>query len=236
MGNKSLSKHRSPDANRYQLTILVLDSDKKSRAFIVELIRAALPDAMIDEAGTAAKAIVALGKKHYTFFFVGFGSSSHAELSAIRIAKNSVHSPHICVISNVSDEKSVFLAITNGASGYIWKSDPASELKRLLDITLEGGGAAMSGVIASTLIAFMHKNGAVDPPVMSKLTPKESQIINLAAKGHNFKEISSLMNLKMSTIYTHVRHIYEKLQATSISQALNIAREQGLIRGPFSRL
>jgi DNA-binding NarL/FixJ family response regulator len=235
MSKKSASKHRSSDASPYQLNIFVLDSDKKSRRLIVELISEMLPDANVDEVGVVAKAMAALNKKHYTFFFVGFRFSDHAELNAIRVAKNSLHSPHICAISDSSDEKSVFLAMTNGASGYIWKSDSVSELKRLLAITLEGG-AAISNVIASTLISCLHKNGAMDPPVMLKLTPKESHIINLAAKGHNFKEISSLMSLKISTIYTHVRHIYEKLQVTSLSQALNVAREQGLIRGPFSRL
>jgi DNA-binding NarL/FixJ family response regulator len=235
MSKKGLSKNNSPDESAYTLNILILDSDKKSRGSVVEFISGVLPDAVIDEVSVAAKAITALSKKRYTFFFVGLRFSDHAEFNAIRAAKNSLHIPHICVVSEAADEKSVFLAITNGASGYIWKSDPVAEIKRLIGQTLEGS-AAISDVIASTLVACMHKNNAVDPPVMSKLTPKESHIINLAAKGHNFKEISSLMSLKMSTIYTHVRHIYEKLQVTSLSQALNVAREQGLIRAPFSRL
>jgi DNA-binding NarL/FixJ family response regulator len=234
MSKKGPSKNNPSDAPAYKLNILVLDSDRKNRSFIVGLINSMLPDAAVDEVGSAAKAVTALSKKRYTFFFVGFRFSDHAELNAIRTAKNGLHIPHICVVSDASDEKSVFQAISNGASSYIWKSDSLSEIKRLVAITLEGG-AAISDVIASTLIAYMHKSSAVDPPIMSKLTPKESHIINLAAKGHNFKEISSLMNLKMSTIYTHARHIYEKLQVTSLSQALNVAREQGLIRAPFSR-
>jgi DNA-binding NarL/FixJ family response regulator len=234
MSKKGPSKKKFSEASAYKLNILVLDSDKKSRNFIVDLISEMLADAVVDEASAAAKAVTALSKKRYTFFFVGFRFSDHAELNAIRTAKNNLHVSHICVVSEASDEKSVFQAITNGASSYIWKSDSVSEIRRLVAISLEGG-AAISDVITSTLIACLHKNSAVDPPVMSKLTPKESHIINLAAKGHNFKEISSLMDLKMSTIYTHVRHIYEKLQVTSLTQALNVARVQGLIRAPFSR-
>jgi DNA-binding NarL/FixJ family response regulator len=235
MRKVSSQNAKSPGEIAYKLKVLVLENDKSARDLIRETISSLSPDVFIDEAGSAAKAITLLNKKSYTFFFVGLRFSEHSELEIIRLARNAAHPPKICVVSAASDDASVFLAIANGASGYIWKLDAPEEIERLVAITLDGG-SAISTIIAARLIACMHRTSAIDPPVMSKLTPKESQIINLAAKGYNFKEISSLMGLKMSTVYTHVRHIYEKLQVTSVSQALNVARQQGLLSTDFSRL
>jgi DNA-binding NarL/FixJ family response regulator len=234
MRKVSSQNAKSSGETAYKLKVLVLESDKSARDSIRATISSLAPDVLIDEAGNVAKAAALLNKKAYTFFFVGLRFSEHSELEIIRQARNATHPPKICVVSAASDDASVFLAISNGASGYIWKFDGNAEIERLVGITLNGD-SAISTMIAARLIACMHKSSAIDPPVMSKLTPKESQIINLAAKGYNFKEISSLMDLKMSTVYTHVRHIYEKLQVTSVSQALNVARQQGLLSAEFSR-
>lgn len=218
----------------HKLKILVLAHDRQNRKFIKEAIASVTDDVAIDEMSIAANAISALNDKNYAFFFIGLRPSDYSELDAIRFAKNAIQAPYICVISEAADEKSVFFAIANGASSYVWKSESPVEIKRLIARVIEGG-SALSSVAVEALISGLHKNSAINSPTILKLTPKESQVINMSAKGYNFKEISSVMNIKMSTIYTHVRHIYEKLQVSSLSQALKVAREQGLINAPFQR-
>lgn len=220
---------QSSDDIAYKLKVLILESDKSAKGLIKEAVTLLSPGVLIDEAATIARAFSALEKKDYTFFFLGLALPDRAELSAIRFARSRLNPPHTCVVSGALDEASIFQAISSGASGYIWKLDSPREIRRQLAITLEGG-AAISPVIAAGLISYLQHSNAIEPPTMSRLTAKESQIINLSARGHNFKEISNLMEIKMSTVYTHVRHIYEKLHVTSISQALNIARKQGLLR------
>jgi DNA-binding NarL/FixJ family response regulator len=229
MSKAALKNTQPSDEIAYKLKVLVLESDKTARGLIKEALTSLSPGVVIDEAASVAKAVSALEKKDYTFFFVGLALPDRSELSAIRFARSRPNSPHTCVVSGASDETSIFQAISGGASGYIWKLDSPREIRRHLAITLEGG-SAISPVIAGGLISYLQHRNKIEPPTMSRLTAKESQIINLSARGHNFKEISNLMEVKMSTVYTHVRHIYEKLHVTSVSQALNIARKQGLLR------
>lgn len=57
-----------------------------------------------------------------------------------------------------------------------------------------------------------------------QLTLREQEILDLLAEGLRFKEIGAKLFVSINTVRTHVRHIYEKLQVQSRTEALNKAR------------
>jgi DNA-binding NarL/FixJ family response regulator len=65
-------------------------------------------------------------------------------------------------------------------------------------------------------------------PALSKLTPRERDILRLLAEGLSAKEIASRLFISDRTVGTHVEHILSKLEVTTRVQAVAIAFREGL--------
>lgn len=70
-----------------------------------------------------------------------------------------------------------------------------------------------------------------EPPKLSfdLLTPKEEELLNLFAKGFSYQETAEYLECKLSTIQTHTKKIYKKLDVHSRSEAVHEAQLLGLL-------
>ena len=76
----------------------------------------------------------------------------------------------------------------------------------------------MTGQIARRVIEAFRKPA---PKVLEEtpLTTRETEILHLIAKGYSNKEIASQINVEVSTVRTHIEHIYEKLHVHCRTEA-----------------
>ena len=61
------------------------------------------------------------------------------------------------------------------------------------------------------------------------LSPRETEVLQLVAKGFSSAEIAELLGIAASTVLTHIKHIYAKLGVNSRSQAVFEAAQSGII-------
>ena len=61
------------------------------------------------------------------------------------------------------------------------------------------------------------------------LSPREFQLLHLLAKGRSYTQISDDMGVSMSTVQSHIRGVYRKLDAHSKTQAIHNAKQRGFI-------
>lgn len=118
------------------------------------------------------------------------------------------------------DDDKIFDALKAGANGYVLKRTPIEELFDAIDQVL-AGGSPMSATIARKVVGSFQVRTEVDG---EKLSDREVQVLDLLSTGLRIKEIADRLNLSTNTVRTHVRHIYEKLQVQSRTEALNKAR------------
>jgi len=64
---------------------------------------------------------------------------------------------------------------------------------------------------------------------MTPLTPHELAILRLVAEGLRDKDIAARLETTHGAIRTHLSVIYKKLSVGSRVQAVNAAREKGLL-------
>ncbi len=116
------------------------------------------------------------------------------------------------------DSDAVFHSLAAGASGYLVKqTPPAKLLEAIQDVYL--GGSPMSREIARKVVqSFQHPVTAADPDI--NLTKREDEILLYLVKGMLYKEIAALLSISVETVRTHLRHIYEKLQVRTRSEAI----------------
>jgi len=60
------------------------------------------------------------------------------------------------------------------------------------------------------------------------LTPRESDVLRMLARGQTYETAASSLNLSINTVRTHVRSIYEKLEVTTKTEAVLEGLRRGL--------
>ena len=125
------------------------------------------------------------------------------------------------------DDERIFQALCAGACGYLLKKTPPA---RLLESIREvvAGGAPMSPAVARKVIYLFRE---FRPPDKAdyQLTPHETKLLRMLVEGHNFKTAAAELGVSVNTIAFHMRHVYEKLQVHSKSEAVSKALRQRLI-------
>jgi DNA-binding NarL/FixJ family response regulator len=116
------------------------------------------------------------------------------------------------------DSDAIFQSLSAGASGYLLKGTPPAKLLEAIQ-DVHQGGSPMSREIARKVIqSFQHlpTNNVTE----NILTKREEEILTYLVKGLLYKEIASLLFIGVETVRTHIRHIYEKLQVRTRSEAI----------------
>ena len=62
------------------------------------------------------------------------------------------------------------------------------------------------------------------------ISPRELTVLNELAAGRSNKEIAQALNVSPNTVKTHVAQLFEKLGASRRTEAINKARELGIVR------
>jgi len=133
----------------------------------------------------------------------------------------------ILALSVYGDDENVFDAICAGASGYLLKNTPPARLLEALREVV-AGGAPMSPEIARRVITVFRD---FRPPERAsfRLTPQETELLRLMVDGHHYKTAAREMGISTNTVSFHLKHIYQKLQVHSKSEAVAKALRERLI-------
>ena len=141
-------------------------------------------------------------------------------LDATLIVKALRPSTQILMLTVFDDEEKIFRAIRNGASGYLLKRTPPSEIIAAI-FDVHQGGSPMTSSIARRVLHFFQKP---EPEAQVhreyNLSPREQDILNSLVKGYSYKLIADEHFISMDTVRSHIRHIYEKLQVNSKTEAV----------------
>lgn len=133
----------------------------------------------------------------------------------------------VLALTVYEDDENVFNAICAGASGYLLKNTPP---ERLLESLREvaGGGAPMSPEVARRVLTIFRR---FRPPerAPSHLTTQELTLLKLMVEGHHYKTAADEMGISINTVSFHLKHIYEKLQVHSKTEAVAKALRERLI-------
>jgi len=119
----------------------------------------------------------------------------------------------------------LFKALTSGASGYILKG--ASPLKIINYIRLmHEGGAPMTPSIARKVISFFNDQSQ---DTSEALTKRELEVLKYLNQGYTYNEVAEELEISRNTVHTHIKKIYEKLQATGREDAIRKAKYKSIL-------
>ena len=131
----------------------------------------------------------------------------------------------LLVLSARTDSAIVYRCIELGAAGYLPKLTAGDDICAAIH-ALARGESVVPPELQAGLASEIRLRRADDRPV---LTPREMDIIRLAADGHSNAEIGLRLHVSTATVKTHLQHIFKKLEVSDRSAAVAQAFRRGLL-------
>jgi DNA-binding NarL/FixJ family response regulator len=177
---------------------------------------------------TMEDAIAGIRTSQPDVVLVDIGLPGMSGIDGIRILKREFPNILSIVLSVYGDDDRIFNALCAGACGYLLKKTPSGQLVQAIREAV-AGGSPISPEVARRIVDLFRQFRPLSQPE-HELTPHELRLLRLLINGHNYKTAAAELNVSVNTISFHIRHIYEKLQVHSKSEAVAKALRMGLAR------
>ncbi|WP_133827134.1 response regulator [Actinomycetospora succinea] len=132
----------------------------------------------------------------------------------------------VLVLSASAEQGDVLGAVRAGATGYLTKSAAMEELVDAIGRTAEGQAVFSPGLAG--LVLGEYRRRETEAPDEPQLTPRETEVLRLVAKGLTARAIAARLTLSHRTVENHVQNSLRKLQLTNRVELTRYAIERGL--------
>jgi len=199
------------------ITISIVEDDRETLASLIELLNGAAGLRCISCYHDGESALKGVPAEKPDVALVDINLPGISGIECVSKLKAQLPQLQVLMITTYEDREIIFRSLRAGASGYLLKKTPRAKLIEAIE-EVHAGGAPMSMQIARKVVQHFHeiRQPASD---VDKLTKREQEILALLAKGHRYKEIVDKLGISLSTVRTHLAHIYEKLHVQSRTEA-----------------
>jgi len=213
-----------------KIRILLSDDHPLFRSGMKLLLQRQKDIEVVGEASDGAECVKLAKKLKPDMILLDLNMEGVDGLEALPLLKKEIPEACVLMLTVSEDANDLVEALKLGASGYLLKN---IDTEFLLDSIRRAanGESVMSPQMAANLANAIRseKKMAEEKADVPHLSPRESQIIQLIAKGSSNKEIARSLDIAESTVKIHVQGILRKLNLTSRVQAAIYAIDHNLV-------
>lgn len=195
--------------------ILIADDHFVVRAGTALILRSAYPGLIIDSAENYERVKEFLKTNHYDLLLLDIDMPGTKYTEMISELKNIQKDLKILIFS-AYDQNIAIQYIRKGAEGYLNKLGTEEDIKNAIKTILETGY-----FYPPELIPFIIKNFDEENSI-KELSSREYQVFELLAKGNGNLEISNHLSLRINTISTFKKRIFQKLKINNIAELIEL--------------
>jgi two-component system NarL family response regulator len=144
-------------------------------------------------------------------------------LSATEMVLEKRPETRILILSMHDSPEYISSALSHGAMGYVLKDVPTDEIKRAIDLVMEGQRYLCTGAKGSL--------APLERPSREQLTNREQMILLQLAQGKSNKDVAQALDISVRTVETHRKNIKRKLGISSTAGLTRYALEHGVLQG-----
>ena len=182
----------------------------------------------LEVVGTArdgARALELAGQLEPDVVLLDLGLPDLDGIEVIQQIKAAHPAMEILIYTIFDEEERVLGAVKAGASGYLLKGTPADRVVQAV-AEVHSGGSVIQPRLARRLLRHFQ---TVQTPGAPRLTPRETEILQLIAKGLSNRDAAEALGVSRATVRTHLEHIYAKLEVSNRTEAVTEAIRRGII-------
>jgi DNA-binding NarL/FixJ family response regulator len=200
------------------ISVSIVEDDSQVRMSLAKLIDSSPGFRCVSQHGSAENALAEIPKINSQVVLMDINLPGISGVECVRRLKPQMPTTQVIMLTVYQNTEHIFNALAAGATGYMLKQTPPAELLSAIR-DVQGGGSPMSGHIARKIVQSFQQAGKISEEAQS-LSPRETEVLALLAKGFLYKEIADSMKVTYATVHTHIRHIYEKLHVRSRTEAV----------------
>lgn len=210
------------------ITILLADDHKIIRDGLRSLIEKQVDMEVVGEAEDGRTAVELTSKLTPDVVVMDIGMPDLNGIEATRQVVSTVQNVKVVALSMHSDKRFVSGMLKAGAVGYLLKDCAFDELTKAIKTVMAGHIYLSHNITGVVVEDYIQMAASTDFSSLSKLTPREREVLQLLAEGKNTKEIAYSLHVSVKTIETHRLRIMNKLDIRTIPDLVKLAIREGL--------
>jgi two-component system NarL family response regulator len=201
-------------------TVLLVDDHALLRTGVANIINQEPDLRVVAEAGDGLEAIDAYERHRPDVTLLDLRMPVMEGVEVVRRIRERDPAARVIVLTTYDTDDEIARALKAGAKAYALKDISADDLIGCIRDVLAG----------KTYIAPAAAAKLAEGVARVQLTPREMAALKLVADGKANKEIATALDISERTVKTHLAHLFEKLGATSRTEAVKVATRRGLVR------
>jgi DNA-binding NarL/FixJ family response regulator len=150
-------------------------------------------------------------------------------LAATRLICGMSASPKVVILTTFDLDEHVYAALAAGASGFLLKDAPATQLVHAIKVATAGDAMLAPSVTRRLIARFADSHPPPRPLLPINLTAREIEVLGLMAEGLSNAEIARCLVVGDATVKTHVARVLAKLGVRDRVQAVVLAHRSGMV-------
>ena len=214
----STSKSVSAGAQSDVIRVALVEDRREIRDALAAIIEGTEGFRCTGSFRTMEQALAEIGRDLPDVVLSDIGLPGMSGIEGVGILKERYPQMLLLILSVYEDDERIFDALCAGACGYLLKRTSPARLLESLKEAVQGG-SPMSPEVARRVVALFRD---FRPPEKAdyQLTPHETRLLKLLVEGHTYKTAAAELGVSINTIAFHMKHVYEKLQVHSKSEAV----------------
>lgn len=203
-----------------RIRILIADDHSLVRHGLAAIINMEEDTQVVGEAGDGEEAIALWRELRPDVVLMDLRMPKVEGVEAIRRIR--AEDPHagIIVLTTFDHDEDIYAGLRAGAKAYLLKDVEPEELFRCIR-AVHSGEAYLQSKVAVRLAQRVHDES---------LTGREEQILKLLAEGKSNRAIGQALFITESTVKSHLKSLFVKLDVTSRAEAVALAARRGLVK------
>jgi two-component system, NarL family, nitrate/nitrite response regulator NarL len=208
-----------------RVRVVVADDHPLYREGVVRALSASGLIDVVAQVGDGREALTAIQQEEPDVALLDYKLPSLDGVAIAHAVTRDRRGTRVLLLSAFTESGLVYEALQTGAAGYLPKE---ARREQIVDSVLAcaRGETVVPPELAGGLVSEIRMRGAHDAPV---LTDRELEILRLIAAGKSLPSIAQELVLGVTTVKTHVQHIYDKLGVSDRAAAVAEAMRRRLI-------
>ncbi len=202
------------------IRVLIAEDQSLVRRGLVAIVNMEDCATVIGEAADGAEAVTMWRALRPDVVLMDLRMPQLDGLDAIRMIRAEDPRAAIVILTTYDHDEDVYAGLRAGARAYLLKDVQPEELFQCMR-AVHRGETYMQSKIAAKLALRVQEE---------PLTDREVQILGLLAEGKSNKAIAQALAISESTVKSHLKSLFTKLDATSRAEAISLAARRGLVR------
>ncbi len=140
-------------------------------------------------------------------------------IKATALTKAAFPQLKIAMLTVFEHEDKVLDSILAGADGYLLKDETKVKLFTCIDDIMQGGSYMSAAIARKAMMMLQNQHATPQTTIVHELTKREKETLEWVMEGHSYQYIADKMYVSLSTIKTHIHHIYKKMEVKNKMEA-----------------